>query len=260
MNQEIGLPQTLEDFLAARDKALAELDAAIAHLNNAEGAIRTKGLPGGLASPLHRLDREDQRKHIDRQFWSQAFDSTGFRRLMDRQAVRDFNKDLEKDCPAFTRENVIATFGELFQERDTLWMRGVANVFARLSPAKKSHDSFKIQRRMVMNSMLHEHWGGKGLTIAIGGRYHGASHEIDDLDRVLCQIEGAEHEPRALEHRLNEAFQDEPFEYEDARMKVRGFRNGNLHLYLRADLVDAVNRVLARYYEGDAVAHRRGAA
>ena len=71
---------------------------------------------------------------------------------------------------------------------------------------------------------------------------------INDIDRVLCLLQGHRHVERDLEARINAAlYEGEP--YADGRIRVTGYKNGNLHLEFRdQSLLDGINRIIAEHY------------
>lgn len=256
MTKEIDNLKTLDDYLDSADRAKRWIREGYRCLNKADREVREYAIYGitGDTTPRHSL--EDALQDVDRMYWRRAFDLTRFQQYMDAQAVDEFHNSIHSPkCPEFTIENVRATFGELFQNVDEMWRRGVVNLFARLSKNYRSNHAFKIGRRFIMRCMLEHRFMSNGMDL----RYGMPRDQINDLDRVLRTLDGEDHQPRALEGAINNAMQEAPYEYEDERLFIRGFRNQNLHLYLKQQKhIDGINRIIAEHY-GASIGKERAA-
>lgn len=188
-------------------------------------------------------------KEVDRRCWSHLMKSLGFDRLLDAQARTEFEASLRTDPAPFTSEACSATFGNIWENRRELYLRGIATVFAKLDRRFRSHDGFKIGARLIIESALSD-----------GGSYWSRYERRDalhDVERVFLEMDG---KPpvnwdggiagRITSERRGRAT---PFVIEGDYFRVRVFGNGNLHLWFeRKDLLLKVNRLLAEYY-GEAI-------
>ena len=82
---------------------------------------------------------------------------------------------------------------------------------------------------------------------------HNKTDQLDDLVRVMSVLDGKP-EPdhrNGWYQRLNAVKSTLDPDAEDDYMRVRSFRNGNGHVtFKRPDLVDAMNRIIAKHFPG----------
>lgn len=247
---DLAIPTTLQDMCDSRDRALARVKQAediLASASDELDKIARYAMPYGASM---RDSLSQIRKEMDRRLWSAAFDKTGFMQLMDAEAKRRFEADLDKDPPAFTMDNVRSTFASLFQDAETMYARGIVNVFLRLSKAYKTNrkEPFKVARKAILGYMVESNYSG-GLRV---GYY--AQATVNDIDRVFKTLDGKQHQPRSLETALNAALQKGEV-YEDDYYRIKGFKNRNMHIeFKRDDLLQKANRIIHDYYNGEALA------
>lgn len=250
----LALPTTLTDLLRGRDDALRLIGDARMALDMAEKTLAPLGaylMPRGAQMPESEVR---VRCELDGSLWRRAFDLTGFKQLMDAQAVAEFEKSLSPTPPEFTEANIRATFIDLQNQAGQLFRRGVVNVFRYLCEDYKtnSREPFRIGRKVVMSYMVQPSFR-RGLQI----RYGRSSDQLNDIDRVFKTLDGKQFQPRALESAINAALADGPL-FEDEFFKARGFKNGNLHVeFKRADLLEKVNEQIAEFYADGALPDAR---
>jgi hypothetical protein len=201
-------------------------------------------------------DEKRVRSELDCSMWRRAFDLTGFKQLMDAEAVNEFEKSLSPTPPEFTEANIRATFIELRLNACTMFRRGVVNVFRHLSDDYRTNASepFRIGRKVIMSWMVDPSFR-RGLCIR-----HGASSDrLNDIDRVFQTLDGNEFQSRALESAMTAAFQEGEV-FENAYYRAKGYKNGNLHVeFKRLDLLDKVNEEIAEFYAEGALPDARAA-
>jgi len=254
LHQDIALPRGLDDYIEERARVVQALMDADAKRQEADQVMRESLSRHGLPSHCSpRISLERQIQEVDRTFWHRAFDATGLSSVMDAQARRDLDRQMEYgEVPAFTAESVRSTMQSMAMDADHMFRRGLVQIFAKLSDQYRSHSAFRVQRRSIVRGMVEPRFDFKGRQIGI----HRASDEINDLDRVLCVLQGKRHQERALEAAMNQAFMERG-EYEDDRIRGVPHKNGNLHLYiLDDDLLTRINRIIAEYY-GETLADGR---
>src|SRR3546814_17606131 len=76
----------------------------------------------------------------------------------DQQARKEFQDGLRDDPVPFTPDNCAATFGNIWTNRRDLYLRGIANVFAKLDRRFRSHHGFKIGPSLIIDRAWNE-WG-----------------------------------------------------------------------------------------------------
>lgn len=249
--QQVALPITLTDMLAARDTAIKLHRDARRITQQAEDTLKSCGaylMPRGMQFDL---DIDRCIIDLDQSMWRRAFDLTGFKQLMDAEVVAEFERSLSPKPPEFTEANIRSTFLELHQQAGHMFQRGIVNVFKRLSDDYKTNaaERFKVGRKTVMQYMVVSNFR-TGLQI----NYGYASDRINDIDRVIKTLDGKQFKPRELESAMNSAFASRaPFE--DDYYRAKAFKNGNLHLeFRRADLLDQLNDQIAEFYDAGALA------
>lgn len=247
---DIAIPTTLDDVCEVRSLALDRIKRAYELLDAAKDAL--EGV-ARYAWPYEGSPRNSYQRtvsEIDARLWRDAFDKTNFLLLMDEEAKRRFFEDVEKMAPPFTMENIRSTFLTLSQEADGMFVRGLVNVFRRLSKDHRTNTNspFKVNDRAILPYMVSVRFRG-GLEVN-----YRSGERLNDLDRVFKVLAGVVHQPRALEHAINAVFVDGN-RYEDDFYEIRGFRNGNMHLrFKRVDLLEKANRLIGEYYDGNALA------
>ena len=242
---DLALPTTLTDLLQARQDALRLLSDARSLTDKAKELLDRHGrylMPhnGQLRDSAERVQAE-----LDASMWRRAFDLTGFKQLMDAQAVSEFERSLSPKPPEFTESNIRSTFIDLHGKSREMFRRGVVNVFRYLSDDYKtnSREPFRIGRKLVMTCMVQSAFGG-GLQL----HYGGAVDKLNDIDRVIRTLGGMSFTAGALPVMVNQALKlGEVHECELYRAK--GFKNGNMHFeFKRQDLLDLLNEQIAEHY------------
>ena len=165
---------------------------------------------------------------------------------MDAQARAEFNRSLLETPPAFTVENVRSTLVSAASQVDLMFARGLYDLFCKRPRHLRTNarEPFKLPPKIIWSMMIATDW----LRVDDGLRLrYDATHKLNDLDRVLSTLAGEDFHPYTLATKINTAWQHSNV-YEDAMLKVRGFRNGNLHVWIkRQDVIDKANRVIADY-------------
>ena len=251
---DLAIPTTLSDLLAARNDALRLIDDARRTIDMAQELLDKHGrylLPNGVQfSEGEGRVRSD----LDRRMWRRAFDLTGFKQLMDAEAVAEFEKSLHPSAPEFTEANIRSTFIDLRRSAGDMFRRGVFNVFRYLSDDYRTNakEPFRIGRKVVMVWMV-----GPSFKRGICIRYGLPCDKLNDLDRVFKTLDSKPFIARSLETAMNADFEcGRPFE--DDYYRAKAFKNGNMHLeFKRLDLLDKVNEQIADYYADGALPDAR---
>ena len=242
---DLALPTTLTDLLQARQDALRLLSDARSLTVKAKELLDRHGrylMPhnGQLRDSAERVQAE-----LDASMWRRAFDLTGFKQLMDAQAVAEFERSLSPKPPEFTEANIRSTFIDLHGKSREMFRRGVVNVFRYLSDDYKtnSREPFRIGRKLVMTCMTSKSFGGD-----LELHYGGARDKLNDIDRVVRTLGGMVFTAGALPVSVNQALKLGQA-HECDLYRAKGFQNGNLHFeFKRQDLLDLVNEQIAEHY------------
>ena len=201
------------------------------------------------AGERHQVE-ENIRKIVDSQGWRHLMNESGLRSLMDAKAREQWDKDIEQGkFPAFTRDNITATFSDLHNARGDIFDRGVIAVFKSLSWCYKTNRPFGFGKRIILRYVTNPVSGGSG----IGYTNSTKCDEVDDLVRVLSVLDGKP-EP---DHRhgtyglVGTASRDPSRTVEHEYYALKLHRNGNGHMtFKRPDLVEKMNRILTKHYPG----------
>jgi len=271
MTDQLVKSVSVMNLVNQRAAVLERLDRVIALLLEAQDVAQragtgfpTIGLCHPYAPTIHyRLSgsfaaggdegREIMRKAVDAGAWQHLMTESGLRTFMDAQARASWDESIAKgEVPELTLDSIRDTFGQLYAQRGDLFERGVIALFRSLSWSYASHSPVKFGKRVVIGYLVNT-YGPDGFSIN-----HRAADELDDLVRVMHVLDGKP-EPdhrdgmyrqlgRASPMRDGGVF---PRQLRTAYLDVRLFRNGNGHAYfLRPDLVDRMNLILAKHYPG----------
>ena len=262
-----GLPVksiSIEGLINQRRGILDRLEQAISTLQEAKAMDRAAGLGDDFRS-FERVLQDDSnyrtttlledgaiegmRKRLDARAWQHLLHESGIRTLMDATARKEWDEKIMKaEVPELTKENVTATFGALYGSRQEIFERGVIAAFKSLSWDYKTNRPFAFGKRIVVR-YLRSSVSGPGSSL--GWPNMRRCDELDDLIRCLHVLDGKP-EPdhrqgvySMLHHQDRKNIPVTETEY----LTFRSFRNGNAHVtFRRPDLVEKMNRILARHY------------
>jgi hypothetical protein len=250
-----ALTSRIDDIVAARDGALAKIKEATGSLEAAYGLSKDAAALAQRASSGRRyrsLDRtgskhysvlfpdgfdaaqsvETYRRQLDASVWTYLYEETGIREMMDATAARDFDRSLREEVPEVTAANLRATFETLFGNADLIFARGLAVAFARLDRRFKSHDAFKRGSRMIIDRAFSEYSGNFNRSWA--------EETNIDVERVFAKLDGGTPAGRGLIQEIDACrpgYGPQQSVTESSYFRIRGFKNGNAHLWATRDIV-----------------------
>lgn len=262
----IAIHDLVGDVTKARSAALAALEESLAHLEAAheagDRALEAARRANFGRSARNRLGGESAerffrsgfnaeaalasaKEDLDRSIWNNLLDQSGMRDLMDAQAKKEFSENLAKEVPEATEDNIHATFETLMLQAGDIFLRGLANAFTKLDKRFRSHDAFKVGKVVILERVFS----------TISGQFeHGVMRDtIVDIERIFAKLEGKQPDPSGLMGAISDS-RDQGYEpqqsvTESRYFKIRGWKNGNAHLWFtRPDLVKKVNQLLGIYY------------
>lgn len=186
------------------------------------------------------------RTDTDVGIWNYLIDSCGLSDMMDKEAKDKLRQSFQGDVPEATYENIESTLRSLFGDADLIFARGLANAFSKLDRRFKSHDGFKLGSRMILDRCFDENgWGWN----------HYARHDdtLTDVERVFAVLDGNKPDFRGMKKAIDDSrtgsYGPRQSECETDYFRIKGFKNGNAHLWFtRDDLVEKANKMLADYY------------
>lgn len=262
------IPQNeIATIVAARDAALKTMASASNALEQAYTITETamelrQRATGGETFSVRDRTRDDDykslfrgnynrdkalnmfREELDASVWLHIFNRTGVFDMMDMTAKEEWRKSLMNEVPEVTVDNIFATLETVGRDADLIYKRGLAKVFMKLDRRFRSHDGFKIGSRMIINNFFNS-WG----SIDYGHR----RDMIVDVERVMATLDGKAPDARTLLNAIEASraggFNPRQSTTDSVYFRVKGFMNGNAHLWFtRDDLVEKANKLLAEYY------------
>lgn len=181
-------------------------------------------------------------RHVDHAIWDLLMHESGMMDYMDEKARDEWHARDENEEPPVTEANVRATFASVYESRDEMFERGVIRLFRSLSWDYKTNQPVSFGRKIILENVFDWHpYGPSSLSYA-------ACEKIDDMIRIFSLLDGKP--PPDYRHKFRHTFDfDEPpiFDY----FQVRWFKKGTMHFtFTRPDLVEKMNKILARHYPG----------
>lgn len=263
LRQAYGLIQEAAEIAEAAHVGMPRLTVSCQYGRHADGmqvaAARIKtdstGKPWTLeASPQADLERIT-RLGVDQSAWQYLMHQSGLRTFMDADARKKWDAAVaDGDVPEFNEANVRSTFTMLYDSRADMFERGVIACFKGLAWCYKTNLPQKFGKRIVLRfaryAVTAGRWGSAGM---LGSVNYDATNRLDDLTRVFHVLDGKP-EPDVRQGwygRLGQANKVTDPDPEDDYMRIRCCRNGSGHVtFKRPELVDKLNRILAKHYPG----------
>ena len=239
--KDLMIPKTIEQLIVDRDSIVLELENMDKCKQRAEKLCKEVGT---YIFPVHQFrgyhGMEALTRDVDRRMWRQTMELTGFNKYMDKVARNEFTDSLEKNPPEFNIDNVRNTLISSYNQAETFMKRGIVQLFRNLGAQYKTNDAFKISKKIILRNWFTVFCGSLSVN-------YNQEAEMNDLDRVVRTLDGKEFK----EHHFSQAMRKiiSSMEYEDEYFKIKAFKNGNAHLWLkREDITDKINDIIAEYY------------
>lgn len=260
----IALQRTVSDLIDEYDQKAAAVDAEVATFEDSMKRLEMAGVVQGkfvapVISGRPYIHASNIRTNLLKSGWKAIYDRLQIDRIASAQDRKRFDQALA-DPPELTFDNAKATFGDYLQRPRHHILRGLAEVFADLDPAYKSHSKVKIGVKGLPKRVILSGWG------TYSDSY--GKNKLRDIVNALAAYRGQplmEHEEfRAIVmmHRKGDvAFLDGREVSETDRygkttaiqtinrgITVRSFANGNAHVFFTPDTLVDINRALAEFY------------
>jgi predicted RNA methylase len=270
---DIALRTTVADIVKRRNETLKHYQAAYDAIQDAKAAIKlalTNGfqykateyyhicseIKKKMGIDLQNISKvsfmDSARRVVDVEAWAYIMEYSTLERYMDSKAKSQLKQHLIADPPECTEETVLLTCQSMAMDAGMMFRRGLAEAFSSLDHRFKSHDGWKIGSRAVITNAVQQNYDYRTKVLGFSWNYNHRGRDIvHDVERVLRQIKGLP----PVETRYDgvtaqverELKLGEPMENE--YIKIRGFKNGNIHLWFTdKDLLWQVNKLLAEYY------------
>lgn len=246
MNQ-IALQRTVADMVAEFDEKNAamvdEIEAFKVATLRLEMAACVGGAYGGstFARGVPSVYEADLRRNLLVSAWKAIYGRLNIDRIASAKDKAKWERTIA-DPPPLTIENAVATFGDYLLRARWHLLRGLAETFADLDPAYKSHAKVKIGVKGLPKRAIITNVGSYGSY----GR-----DKLKDILNALAAYRGQsliEHAELAELDKLHGIWGHQAGEVVIRGQTVRKFQNGNAHLLFDASALLDINRALAEFY------------
>ncbi|HHK5646407.1 DUF4942 domain-containing protein [Serratia nevei] len=249
---ELIVSTDIDALVARRDAIFRELDEAEAAFGRAKKLF--EGCPDiasfeyydgkRVQTPFESLPKirqieysesmEELKQSFDAEAWEYLMDASGVGAAMSASARSEWEKQIKaRKTPPLTKENIVATFKDLFVRKDEMFEDGVIEAFRSCSWDHKSNLPVKFGKKVIFT------------------HFYGDSHlhKVDDLRRVLHVFDGKPQPDQrtgvwaTLYRRGSDGL------FEDEYVSVVRFKNGNVHCkFKKPELTEKLNGILARRF------------
>lgn len=256
MSHDIAIRENIHQICTRRDKALDEFTANLDVFLTAQSACKQAlnvygGFYGGSSRNLDNLtesiDREralsEARKKIDASVWTHLMQTTGILELMNAAQKREWECQLSSEPPTADLNTVLATFETLWITREQTFLKGMADVFSNLDRRFKSHDAFKVKSRIILDGLF---------SSTSGDMSYRSRDQFHDIERICSILTEEPSDWLSLEQAIKDSrsgWGPQQSLTESRFFKIRGFMNGNAHVYFTDPaVVSKINEALRAYY------------
>lgn len=262
MRNAPALQRTVADLVAEYDQKCADVETTIATFETAFDRLQMAGtVQGAFVEPIGSrsyLDASSIRTNLLKSGWRAVYNRLDIDRVASAKDRQLFERTMASP-PPLTIENAKATFRDYLERPRFHILRGLAEVFADLDPAYKSHSKVRIGVKGLPKRIILRGWGEYG---------HGwGADRFKDVANALAAYQGlpqlewcellAAHEA----HRAGEPFTfakttytkgvgqgATEFQAPDRGMTVHRYLNGNAHVVFDKWALLDINRALAEFY------------
>jgi len=246
MMNALAKQSTVLDIIDEYDQKRAAVDDEVKAFADAYTRLEMAAcIQGKFVAPVlrHRphVNAEELKRNLCKSGWKAIYDRLQIDRIASARDRKLFDQTVENP-PELTFDNAVATFGDYLERPRHHILRGLAEVFADLDPAYKSHSKVKI--------------GVKGLPKRVilpnlGGYDSYGRNRLRDIVNALAAYRGeplAEHKDFEEVDALHSYLRQTDGDATVRGMTVRKFKNGNGHLIFPPDILLDINRALAEFY------------
>lgn len=248
MKNQIALPVNIQDIIDQKEKTLSMLEQSFKIKALAISEIE-RHTNTSFFYKFATPDIKTARNDLNRSLWHTLLSKTGLEQHMDQEALKQFEKGLEKNPPEFNMETIRATLIQAASEKDNMFNRGIVNLFKCMSNQYRTNDAFKVGNKFIIGR-----WFTACKMFGLSMNYHN-EEQINDFDRVVCLLNGREFVPRTLTGALRNLLKNtDQATYEDDYIKIKMFKNGNAHVWLKKQKnVDQINEAIEAHYNSNAL-------
>jgi SAM-dependent methyltransferase len=252
---------TVTDLIEEHDEKLAAIDAEVKAFEDAFTRLEMAAcIQGKFAGNVTRhkpfVSANDLKSNLRKSGWRVIYDRLQIDRIASAKDRKQFERAME-DPPELTFDNAKATFGDYLQRPRHHILRGLAEVFADLDPAYKSHSKVKIgvkglPKRVILSSFgdYSDTYGrGKLRDIVNALAAYRGQPLMDWIEFSAINEAHKKGEDAVLDGRPIEVYgKEEPQPMPDRGIWIRKFSNGNAHVFFAPDTLRDINKALAEFY------------
>lgn len=261
MSQVPALQRTVLDLVEEYDQKAANIAKAIADYDAAFDRLGMSAtVQGCFVEPVGSksyLSEKSLQKNLLSSGWRAIYNRLDIASIASAKDKQLFDRTLA-DPPPLTFDNAKATFRDYFERPRFHILRGLAEVFADLDPAYKSHSKVRIGVKGLPKRIILRSWGDYGSGWG--------TDRFRDICNALAAYQGIE----ALEYpelaeinstlKTRDAVLDgsmivppgynrpEPMRAPNRGMTVRRFGNGNAHIFFDKWTLIDINKALGEFY------------
>ncbi len=185
------------------------------------------------------------RRALDRKCWTTLLSRTKLGSVMNAKQLEKVRKDIEQHAPELTHNRAMTTFMDMYVSKEETFRSGLVDVFKSLSGNFKSHDAFKIQKRLILTGAL----GAYGWSSFSTGR-----DRFNDLWHYMSLLDGQDPTQVPYDEQPANIIDKKSccgvMEFEFEQFRIKTYLNGNVHVWMdiRPDLISKVNKLIAEHY------------
>jgi len=243
-----GKREAIEDEIAAFEAAYSRLELAAS-------------IQGKFVEPIMRgrpsVHVEHARKCLRKSGWAAVYDRLQIDRLASAKDKRIIQRDMENP-PELTFDTAKATFGDYLLRPRFHILRGLAEVFADLDPAYKSHSKVKIGVKGLPKRVILSGYGGYGswgrdklrdIVNALAAYRGDIAMTHDEFSAIeVFHSAGADALLDGQPVTFKDRYREGEYQTIDRGITVRKFSNGNAHVFFAPATLLDINRALAQFY------------
>lgn len=258
-----ALQRTVLDLVAEYDEKSAAIESAIAAYDRAYDALGMAAtVQGTFVEPVGSksyLSASNLRKNLLASGWRAIYNRLEIASVATAKDKQLFDRTLA-DPPSLTFENAKATFRDYLERPRFHILRGLAEVFADLNPAYKSHSKVRIGVKGLPKRIIMNGWGDFSYGYARDrftnicnalAAYQGIPHfeykEMQAIGEMHRAGEDAVLDGRSFT-RIDRYGKKELFQTVNRGMTIRKFQNGNCHIFFDSWTLLDINKALAEFY------------
>lgn len=240
----LALQRTVRDLIDEYTAKDAAVDAAIADFNAAFDklgmGVTVQGTYAESIGNKPSLHATTLRKNLLMSGWKAIYNRLEIERIASARDKQLFKRTLAEP-PPLTLDNAKATFRDYLERPRHHILRGLAEVFADLDPAYKSHSKVRVGVKGLPKRIILTGWGDYS--------YGYGRDRFRDVANALAAYQGLP----AFEYADMQAIDGAHRRGEDAAVSLRGmtvrrFGNGNAHIFFEPWTLLDINRALAEFY------------